>query len=71
MSTTTQNLSTDHSRATADVAWASFPRATVVTIPTEAVASTVTSVRVEGVEGKKPTTQKKNREEKVKRKKTQ
>jgi Fe-S cluster assembly protein SufD len=35
----------------AAVAWASFPRATVVTIPTEAVASTVTSVRVEGVEG--------------------
>ncbi len=35
----------------AAVAWASFPRATVVTIPQEAVASTVTSVRVEGVEG--------------------
>lgn len=35
----------------AAVAWASFPRATVVTVPQEAVASTVTSVRVEGVEG--------------------
>ena len=35
----------------AAVAWASFPRATVVTVPREAVASTVTSVRVEGVEG--------------------
>jgi Fe-S cluster assembly protein SufD len=35
----------------AAVAWASFPRATVVTVPAEAVASTVTSVRVEGVEG--------------------
>lgn len=35
----------------AAVAWASASRATVVTIPTEAVASTVTSVRVEGVEG--------------------
>ncbi|WP_448060381.1 Fe-S cluster assembly protein SufD [Cellulomonas hominis] len=36
---------------TSAVAWASFPRATVVTIPQEAVASAVTSVRVEGVEG--------------------
>ncbi len=36
---------------TAAVAWASFPRATVVTIPAETVASSVTSVRVEGVEG--------------------
>ncbi|GIG25814.1 Fe-S cluster assembly protein SufD [Cellulomonas denverensis] len=35
----------------AAVAWASAPRATVVTVPTEAVASQVTSVRVEGVEG--------------------
>ncbi|WP_129339014.1 Fe-S cluster assembly protein SufD [Cellulomonas endophytica] len=35
----------------AAVAWASFDRATVVTIPREAVASQVTSVRVEGVEG--------------------
>jgi len=35
----------------AAVAWASFPRATVVTVPAEAVASTVTSVRVEGVQG--------------------
>lgn len=35
----------------AAVAWASFPRATVVTVPAEAVASTVTSVRVEGVDG--------------------
>jgi Fe-S cluster assembly protein SufD len=35
----------------AAVAWASFPRATVITVPQEAVASTVTSVRVEGVEG--------------------
>jgi len=36
---------------TAATAWASFPRATVVTIPREAVASTVTSIRIEGVEG--------------------
>ncbi|WP_019137366.1 Fe-S cluster assembly protein SufD [Cellulomonas massiliensis] len=36
---------------TAAVAWASYPRATVVTVPKEAVASKVTSVRVEGVEG--------------------
>ncbi|GIG20933.1 Fe-S cluster assembly protein SufD [Cellulomonas chitinilytica] len=36
---------------TAATAWASFPRATVVTIPREAVASSVTSIRVEGVEG--------------------
>ncbi|WP_263120640.1 Fe-S cluster assembly protein SufD [Cellulomonas sp. RIT-PI-Y] len=35
----------------AAVAWASAPRATVVTVPAEAVASAVTSVRVEGVEG--------------------
>ncbi|KQY25457.1 ABC transporter permease [Cellulomonas sp. Root485] len=36
---------------TAAVAWASFPRATIVTIPKEAVASEVTSIRIEGVEG--------------------
>ena len=36
---------------TAATAWASFPRATVVSVPREAVASTVTSIRVEGVEG--------------------
>jgi len=36
---------------TAATAWASFPRATVVTVPREAVASSVTSIRVEGVEG--------------------
>ncbi|MDC7123797.1 Fe-S cluster assembly protein SufD, partial [Cellulomonas fimi] len=36
---------------TAAVAWASFPRATVVTIPRETVASTVTSIKIEGVEG--------------------
>jgi len=36
---------------TAAVAWASFPRATIVTIPQEAVASEVTSIRIEGVEG--------------------
>ena len=36
---------------TAAVAWASYPRATVVTVPKEAVATKVTSVRVEGVEG--------------------
>ena len=36
---------------TAAVAWASFPRATIVTIPQEAVASAVTSIRIEGVEG--------------------
>lgn len=36
---------------TAAVAWASFPRATVVTIPREKVASTVTSIKIEGVEG--------------------
>ncbi|WP_315095512.1 Fe-S cluster assembly protein SufD [uncultured Cellulomonas sp.] len=35
----------------AAVAWASFPRATIVTIPKEAVASEVTSIRIEGVEG--------------------
>ncbi|CAM5777756.1 Fe-S cluster assembly protein SufD [Cellulomonas persica] len=35
----------------AAVAWASVPRATLVTIPREAVASKVTSVRIEGVEG--------------------
>lgn len=35
----------------AAVAWASFPRATIVTIPQEAVASEVTSIRIEGVEG--------------------
>lgn len=34
----------------AAVAWASFPRATVVTIPKQAVASAVTSIRVEGVD---------------------
>lgn len=36
---------------TAAVAWASYPRATVVTVPREAVASKVTSIRIEGVEG--------------------
>jgi len=36
---------------TSAVAWASYSRATVVTIPKEAVASEVTSIRVEGVEG--------------------
>ncbi|NMR21406.1 Fe-S cluster assembly protein SufD [Cellulomonas fimi] len=36
---------------TAATAWSSFHRATVVTIPAQAVASTVTSIRVEGVEG--------------------
>jgi len=36
---------------TAAAAWASFHRATVVTVPARAVASTVTSIRVEGVEG--------------------
>lgn len=36
---------------TAAVAWASFPRATIVTIPQEAVATEVTSIRIEGVEG--------------------
>lgn len=36
---------------TSAVAWASFPRATIVTIPQEAVASEVTSIRIEGVEG--------------------
>ncbi|HEY8717592.1 Fe-S cluster assembly protein SufD [Pengzhenrongella sp.] len=36
---------------TAAAAWASFRRATVVTIPAQAVASSVTSIRVEGVEG--------------------
>ncbi|MCC2308702.1 Fe-S cluster assembly protein SufD [Cellulomonas chengniuliangii] len=35
-------------------AWASFPRATVVTIPKQAVASSATSIRVEGVEGQHP-----------------
>lgn len=35
----------------AAVAWASYSRATVVTIPKEAVASEVTSIRIEGVEG--------------------
>ncbi|MBO3085911.1 Fe-S cluster assembly protein SufD [Cellulomonas fengjieae] len=36
---------------TAAVAWASFPRATIVTIPQEVVATEVTSIRIEGVEG--------------------
>lgn len=36
---------------TSAVAWASYPRATVVTIPREKVASTVTSIKIEGVEG--------------------
>ena len=36
---------------TAAAAWASFHRATVVTVPAGAVASAVTSIRVEGVEG--------------------
>jgi Fe-S cluster assembly protein SufD len=36
---------------TAAVAWSSFHRATVVTIPAQAVASSATSIRVEGVEG--------------------
>jgi Fe-S cluster assembly protein SufD len=36
---------------TAAVAWSSFHRATVVTVPKQAVASVATSIRVEGVEG--------------------
>ena len=36
---------------TAAAAWSSFHRATIVTIPAQAVASAVTSIRVEGVEG--------------------
>ena len=36
---------------TAATAWASFRRATIVTVPAQAVASAVTSIRVEGVEG--------------------
>jgi Fe-S cluster assembly protein SufD len=36
---------------TAAVAWASYSRATVVTIPKEATPTEVTSIRVEGVEG--------------------
>jgi Fe-S cluster assembly protein SufD len=36
---------------TAAVAWSSFHRATVVTVPALAVASSATSIRVEGVEG--------------------
>ena len=36
---------------TAATAWASFHRATIVTVPAQAVASTVTSIRVEGVDG--------------------
>jgi Fe-S cluster assembly protein SufD len=36
---------------TAAVAWSSFHRATVVTVPPQAVASTATSIRVEGVDG--------------------
>jgi Fe-S cluster assembly protein SufD len=36
---------------TAAVAWSSFHRATVVTVPAQAVASSATSIRVEGVEG--------------------
>ncbi|WP_066589309.1 Fe-S cluster assembly protein SufD [Cellulomonas timonensis] len=35
-------------------AWASFSRATVVTIPKQAVATSATSIRVEGVEGQDP-----------------
>jgi len=36
---------------TAATAWASFHRATIVTVPAQTVASAVTSIRVEGVEG--------------------
>jgi Fe-S cluster assembly protein SufD len=39
---------------TAAAAWSSFAEATVVTIPREAVASSATSVRVEGVPGTGP-----------------
>ncbi|PVU81235.1 Fe-S cluster assembly protein SufD (plasmid) [Cellulomonas sp. WB94] len=40
---------------TAATAWASFQRATVVTIPAQAVASTATTIRVEGIDASKPT----------------
>jgi Fe-S cluster assembly protein SufD len=36
---------------TAAVAWSSFHRATVVTVPAQVVATSATSIRVEGVEG--------------------
>jgi Fe-S cluster assembly protein SufD len=36
---------------TAAVAWSSFHRATVVTVPAQAVASSATSIRVEGIDG--------------------
>jgi len=40
---------------TAATAWASFQRATIVTIPPQAVASTATTIRVEGIDASKPT----------------
>ena len=40
---------------TAATAWASFQRATVVTIPPQVVASTATTIRVEGIDASKPT----------------
>jgi Fe-S cluster assembly protein SufD len=40
---------------TAATAWASFQRATVLTVPPQAVASTATMVRVEGIDASKPT----------------
>jgi Fe-S cluster assembly protein SufD len=40
---------------TAATAWASFERSTVVTIPPQAVASTATTIRVEGFDLSKPT----------------
>jgi Fe-S cluster assembly protein SufD len=40
---------------TAATAWASFQRATVVTVPPQVVASTATTIRVEGIDASKPT----------------
>jgi Fe-S cluster assembly protein SufD len=40
---------------TAATAWASFERATIVTIPPQAVASTATMIRVEGFDASRPT----------------
>ena len=40
---------------TAATAWASFQRATIVTIPPQVVSSTATTIRVEGIDASKPT----------------
>jgi len=40
---------------TAATSWASFQRSTIVTIPAQVVASTATTVRIEGLDASKPT----------------